>query len=105
MTEHSCGSIHRVPVGAIADKAARFVLAYATPRALALAPDGQVFVEPVHSAAEADVVGVYTASAGLLALSRQLIEDLRFEIAARQLRPIRRRRVIGAAIKQARGLT
>lgn len=103
MTEHSCGSVHRQPVPAIADRAARHVLAYASPRAVTITPEGGVFVEPPASAAESDLVGVYTAGDGLLALSRQLIEDLRYEVQTRSLRPARTRH-LGAGARRARGI-
>jgi hypothetical protein len=88
MTLYDCGSIHRLPIPIIADRAARALAGHHSPRAVTLALDGRVAVEPPHSASECDLVGVYTASIGLLGLSRLLIEDLRHEVETRQLKPL-----------------
>ena len=84
--EHPCGSIMKLPISAVADRAARAVLAFQSPRALCLDPAGRVTVEYPGQAAICDLVGVYAPSAGLLALSRMLIEDLNFEAIDRGFR-------------------
>lgn len=84
-----CGSLVRQPPSVVADRAARHLLSSQSPRAVTVDPRGRVFVEPPADAVEMDLVGVYAPDLGLLALSRVLIEDLRFEVAARQFRPRR----------------
>jgi hypothetical protein len=91
MTTHRCGSIHRQPLSTIADRVARYVQGHRTPFAVTLDPDGTVTVEGQEGAIESDLVGVYVSGEGLLALSRILIEDLRFEVETRNLAPLRYR--------------
>lgn len=98
--EHPCGSIMKLPISAVADRAARAVLAFQSPRALCLDPAGRVTVEYPGQAAICDLVGVYAPALGLLGLSRAIIEDLRFEAIERgfrQKRPGRPPRKLEAA--------
>lgn len=74
-----CGMLGRVPPSVIADRAARAILDFASPRAVSIDPRGRVVVEAPRDAAECDLVGVYTRSLGVLELSRRIAEDLRFE--------------------------
>lgn len=89
--EHPCGSIMKLPISEVADRAARWVLTFQSPRALCLDPAGRVTVEYPGQAAECDLVGVYSPDKGLLALSRMIIDDLRFEAIERGLSPVRKR--------------
>ena len=84
--EIQCGSIMKLPIGEVADRAARAILTFTGPRAVCLDPAGRVSIEFPGHAAECDLVGVYAPSAGLLALSRMLIEDLNFEAIDRGFR-------------------
>jgi hypothetical protein len=84
MTEHAVGSLRTTPIPALADRAARVILTYASPRAVSCDPEGRVRVESPHEAAEVDLVGVYVRELGILALSRALIDDLRFEASQRK---------------------
>lgn len=99
MTDYMCGSVHRHPVGKLADTAARQIMSYKSPRAVTLDPEGKVWVDNPDHAAEVDLVGVYRPE-GLLALTRTITEDLRHEIEVRQLRPIPTRGM-GATRKRA----
>ena len=99
MTDYMCGSVHRHAIGTLADKAARQIMGYRTARAVALDPEGKVWVDSPENAAEVDLVGVYRPE-GLLALTRAITEDLRHEVAERQLRPIPTRGM-GATRKRA----
>lgn len=95
-TERMCGNLNKAPIGQVADRAARLVLEYASARAVTMDPDGRVWVEPVEHAAEADMVGVYTRSLGILELNRRIIADLQHEAQARSFRPTpAKRRVVG----------
>ena len=87
MTDYMIGSVHRHTIGSLADRAARVVMGYRSPRAVALDPEGKVWVDSPDHVAEVDLVGVYRPD-GLLALTRAITEDLRHEVADRQLRPI-----------------
>lgn len=84
--EIQCGSIMKLPIGEVADRAARAILTFQGPRAVCLDPAGRVSIEFAGTAAECDLVGVYAPSAGLLALSRMVIEDLNFEAIDRGFR-------------------
>jgi hypothetical protein len=94
-TERATGRLQLNPPGVIADRCARVILEYASPRAVTLDPDGRVWVEPVEAAAEIDLVGVYAPALGLLELSRRVQEDLRFVAGQRELLPVLPRRVVG----------
>jgi hypothetical protein len=105
MTEHRCGNIHRQPLATIADRVARHVQGLARPFAVTLDPGGTVTVESPEGAIESDLVGVYVSGEGLLALSRILIEDIRFEVETRNLAPLRyRARVMGQGPALQRGV-
>lgn len=96
MSEIPCGSIHRVPIGAIADKAARTIMGYRSDRAVTLDPEGRVFVDTPANAADCDLVGVYRYD-GLLELPRMIQADLRHEVEVRKLRPLPSRYKVGEA--------
>ena len=89
--EIQCGSIAKLPVGEVADRAARAILAFTNPRAVCMDPEGRVSIEYAKHAAECDLVGVYAPSLGLLGLSRMIIEDLKHEAVVRGFRPERRK--------------
>lgn len=78
-----CGSIARLPVAKVADKAARTVMEFHSPRAICIDPAGRVSVEFPDTCCAFDLVGVYTPSLGLLELTRRIGEDLEFEGAER----------------------
>ena len=82
----NCGSVVKLPIGEVADRAARALLGFSAPRALCIDPEGRVTVESPASACECDLVGVYEPAKGLLALSRMIIDDLRFEAGRRGFR-------------------
>lgn len=91
--EIQCGSIVRLPISEVADRAARALLQFTNPRAVCIDPVGRVSIEYPKHAAEYDLIGVYAPEKGLLELSRLLIEDLTFEAKARGFRKDRRRKV------------
>lgn len=74
--EYRCGCLLENPVSAIADRAARRILQYATPRAVTADDHGVVWVEPVDAADDFDLVAVYSRDLGILDLSRRLAGDL-----------------------------
>lgn len=76
MSDYQCGSLLTNPTGVIADRAAREVLAYARPRAVTVDDRGVVFVEPVNTIAESDLVGVYAPDLGILELTKRISGDL-----------------------------
>ena len=74
--EYRCGSLLRDPIGAIADRAARRILEFKCPRAVTVDDQGVVWVEPVETVAEVDLVATYRYDAGILGLSRMIADDL-----------------------------
>jgi hypothetical protein len=91
--DKSFGNLRTAPPSVLADRLARAIMEYASPRAVTLDPDGHVWLERVDAAAEADLVGVYTRSLGLLELSRAITADL--QASRREFVDIPRRVVVG----------
>lgn len=84
------GTLDTYPPSELGARCADRVMAFAGPRAVTVDPEGRVWVEPVREAAEDDLVGVYSRSLGVLALSKWIAEDLREVVQARRERPARR---------------
>lgn len=90
--EQTVGRLGKQSASEIADRAARIVMDAPKSRALCLAPDGTVSIESVAQAIPDELVGVYTKAPGLLALWRQMYDDLRAAITERGIGPHRRTR-------------
>jgi hypothetical protein len=88
--ERPCGSVTKLPVHAVADRAARHIIEFKGPRAVTIDPVGRVCIEAPKAAAEFDLVGVYDPALGLRDLSHRIAEDLLFEARERGFRPTRR---------------
>lgn len=91
-----CGSVQQTSVAVIAGRCADRIIEYAKPRAVTLAPDGKVYVEAVKTACEADLVGVYAPSVGILDLIRHIRDDLLHEKQTRGFIERKRRNVMSA---------
>lgn len=76
MSDYQCGSLLTNPTGVVADRAARNILGYTKPRAVTVDDRGVVFVEPVDTIAEGDLVGVYAPGLGILELTKRIAGDL-----------------------------
>lgn len=75
-SEKGCGRLGWAPVSAIADRAARFIHEFKTPRAVTLCPDGHVWVESPKSVAEEDLVGVWDQSMAIVDLWRHIADEI-----------------------------
>lgn len=87
--DRSVGSLRRQTPSVLADKVAWILVDIGKPRAVTCDPDGHVWVEFPHEAAEADLPGVYDPAVGALALTRMIRDDLL--AAAREVNPERHR--------------
>lgn len=88
--EIQCGSVVKLPVHAVADRAARALIEFKSVRAVTIDPQGRVAVEFPGAACEFDLVGCYDPALGILELSRRIAEDLMFEAKERGFRLTRR---------------
>lgn len=75
---YSAGRIGRDEAREIAERATDYIMGRTKPQAVCLDPDGRVTVEPVAEAVEEDIVGVYTRTPGLIALYREVRDNLVF---------------------------
>lgn len=76
--ERSFGSLRTASIGTLAARLADAILDYAILRAVTVDPQGRVWLECAATAAETDMVGVYSRSLGVLELTRALRDDLVF---------------------------
>lgn len=83
MSERVCGRISKVAINKIAHRCTLEILDFVGPRAVCLAPDGEVTVETPETCVETDLVGTYTADTGLLELWRLIDGDIREAAAER----------------------
>lgn len=74
--EKGCGRLGRVPVSTIADRAARFIHEFKTPRAVTLCPLGYVNVEPISSIVPDDLVGVWDQRLAIVDLWRHIADEI-----------------------------
>lgn len=74
--EKGCGRLGRVPVSTIADRAARFIHEFKTPRAVTLCPDGHVMVESLKDVIEDDLVGVWDQRLAIVDLWRHIADEI-----------------------------
>jgi len=88
--DHQCGSLARLPLATVVDRAVHFILDYQSPRAICVDPVSRVSVEFPDTCCEFDLVGVYDPALGILELSRRIAEDLEFEAWQRGLGTMRR---------------
>lgn len=86
----SFGSLRTSSLGTMAARLADAILEYASARAVTVDPEGRVWLECAATAAECDLVGVYTRSLGVLELTRALRDDLVFARAGLRERPAKR---------------
>lgn len=100
-TEFACGRLGTQSVDDIAWRAASALVGRATPWAVCVAPEGRVTLERPSSAAESDLVGVFTAHDGLLGASRRIRDELVEWIRIHGLPPPGRRRVTVNARRRA----
>lgn len=75
---YSAGRIGQRPNNEIAERAVDYIMGVKKPQAVCLDPDGRVTVEPVREAVEEDIVGVFDRSLGLIALYREVRDNLAF---------------------------
>jgi len=75
---YSAGRIGQRPNNEIAERAVDHIMGVTKPQAVCLDPEGRVTVEPVREAVEEDIVGVYDRSLGLIALYREVRDNLTF---------------------------
>lgn len=97
MKEIRVGTLSRYPPGELASRASARVMEQRDPLALCLDPDGLVTLEPYDGAVFEEVVGVYSARDGLLALHRVIREDLLDAIAVRGITGQKARRYVRRA--------
>jgi hypothetical protein len=76
MNEIKCGRIGANTLNDCADRAAQVIADFSKPRAVCLAPDGQVTVEAPTQVIPDDLVGVYAPKTAPLALLRLIHDDL-----------------------------
>jgi hypothetical protein len=88
--EQIVGRLGKQSASELADRAARVIVDAPRERALCLGPDGTVSIESVAQAIPDELVGVYTKAPGLLALWRQIYDDLRAAITERGIGPHKR---------------
>ena len=75
---YSPGRIGQKQINEIAERAADYIMGVTKPQAVCLEPNGRVTVEPLRDAVEEDIVGVYDRSLGLVALYREVRDNLTF---------------------------
>ena len=86
-----CGSVATEnSINSLADRTARAVLLFDSPRAVCMAPDGALSVESPDTALEDDLVGVYRPEEGILGLTRLIRDDIAEEAVRRRLRKANR---------------
>ena len=86
MNERNCGRLGKHTVTSCADRAAEVITEYSIPRAVCLAPDGNVTVEAPDDAILDEMVGVYTPDTGRMLLWRRIQEDLDFAVIQRRIK-------------------
>ena len=81
-SQHPVGNIKRSHPAKIADSAAAYLFKCSLDHRLALTvnPRGDVNMEPVTDAVEADLIGVYTNKGRAKAIAALILEDLLAEI-------------------------
>lgn len=89
-----CGSVHRRALEKIVEKAAESMMWSRAPRAVGIDPTGRVYVGPVPSVPNEDMVGVYKYE-GLIQLRDDIMRDLSYEVKTRGMTPHKSHRVIG----------
>ena len=97
MTEIKVGTLANFPPSALANRAVTHVMERKAPLALCLNPDGMVTLERFDDAVLEDVVGVYDSTPGLLALYRDMREDLVDAVQARGVTGKKARRYVRRA--------
>ncbi|HEY1142277.1 MAG TPA: hypothetical protein VGE88_19040 [Lysobacter sp.] len=90
--EQVIGRLGKQSASELAGRAARIIVDAPRERAVCLAPDGTTSIESVAQAIPDELVGVYTKAPGLLALWRQIYDDLRAAITERGIGPHKRTR-------------
>lgn len=83
MTEIRVGALANYTAQELAERAVDHLLGFATPHAVCIDPRGRVSIELYEDAVFEDVVGVYGREPGLIALYRQVRDDLVGEIEER----------------------
>jgi len=86
MIEKQCGRLANTPIATLAARCADVVALLDMPHAVTMDPEGRVWVEAPHEAAEVDIVGTYQRALGVLELTRLIAGDLRHEAEMRGLR-------------------
>lgn len=86
MNERPCGRLGQHAISHCADRAAHIIGEYTIPRAVCLAPDGQVTVENPDHAIDDEIVGVYRFEGSVFALWRQVSDDLLVSQAERRIK-------------------
>lgn len=84
MNERKCGRLGKLVISECADRAAAFITEYVTPRAVCLAPDGNVTVESPEHVILCDLVGVYRPL-GRIDLWRMISDDLAVAVRERKI--------------------
>lgn len=80
----SVGRIGRVPLEILAQRASNVIRGYAGPRAVCVAPDGEVTIELFDHAIPDEVIGNFDKTAGWPALDRLIRDELAAVAVARR---------------------